>query len=105
MPPRILKAPVGVWFSCVTQTVAPARRHRSGQTYCGVGAMNLLTSRAACSISSLPKIGIAAPVVSDDHIRLLRMALDIGTESALWERLWEHYGTSTLTKRSGVESK
>jgi hypothetical protein len=40
----------------------------------------------------LRKIGIAAPVVSENHIRLLRIALDIGTESALWERLWERYG-------------
>ena len=39
MPPRTLKAPVGVWFSCFTQTSQPAARASSGQAYCGVGGM------------------------------------------------------------------
>ncbi len=39
MPPRTLKAPVGVWFSCLTQTSQPAARASSGQAYCGVGGM------------------------------------------------------------------
>ena len=30
-PPRTLKAPTGWWFSCLTQTSAPASSHRSGQ--------------------------------------------------------------------------
>ena len=36
-PPRILKAPTGVWFSCLTQQSAPRRSDSSAQRYCGVG--------------------------------------------------------------------
>ena len=35
-PPRILKAPTGVWFSCLTQHAAPRRSLSRGQWYCGV---------------------------------------------------------------------
>jgi hypothetical protein len=39
MPPRILNAPVAVWFSCLTQTSQPARWLSSGQDNCAVGGM------------------------------------------------------------------
>ena len=38
-PPRTLKAPVGVWFSCFTQVSQPVSCLSSGQAYCGVGGM------------------------------------------------------------------
>ena len=38
-PPRTLKAPVGVWFSCLTQTSVPVSSFRSGQAYWGVGGI------------------------------------------------------------------
>jgi hypothetical protein len=40
---RTLKAPVGVWFSCLTHTVKPRRSRSSGQAYCGVGGMTECT--------------------------------------------------------------
>src|SRR5436190_222508 len=46
MPPRILKAPIGLWFSCLTHTSAPIRRDSSGQRYCGVGG-TIVRTRAA----------------------------------------------------------
>ena len=39
MPPRTLKAPVGVWFSCLMTTSAPVRAFSSGHAYCGVGGI------------------------------------------------------------------
>src|SRR6185312_10294887 len=51
-PPRILKAPIGVWFSCLTQTSAPERAESSGQESCGVGSITSWTSAAARSIST-----------------------------------------------------
>src|SRR5215467_2202501 len=47
--PRILKAPIGVWFSCLTQSSAPTRRDNNGQQYCGVGGTTRRTSAAALS--------------------------------------------------------
>jgi hypothetical protein len=47
MPPRILKAPVAVWFSCLTQTSRPTRAFSSGQLNCGVGGIAACTSRTA----------------------------------------------------------
>src|SRR5689334_17782776 len=52
MPPRILKAPIAVWFSCFTQTSAPVRWASSGQAYCGVGGASGRTSSAAASMSA-----------------------------------------------------
>ena len=37
--PRSLNEPIGVWFSCFTHTVHPARSSSNGQRYCGVGGM------------------------------------------------------------------
>src|SRR5262245_56092981 len=51
-PPRILKAPTSVWFSCFTQTSAPARCERSGQRICGVGATMGRMRSAAASIAA-----------------------------------------------------
>ena len=50
-PPRTLKAPMGVWFSCFSQTSQPARRHSPGQRYCGVAGITADTTFCACSRS------------------------------------------------------
>src|SRR5260370_22581905 len=55
-PPRNLKAPIGVWFSCLTHNSAPSRRDKSGQQYCGVGGTTRCTSAAAAS--SAPRSAI-----------------------------------------------
>jgi len=39
-PPRILKAPTGVWFSCLSQQSVPRRWLASAQRYCGVGGIS-----------------------------------------------------------------
>ena len=52
MPPRILKAPVAVWFSCFTQISQPARALSSGQDSCGVGGITEWTRRTASSSAS-----------------------------------------------------
>src|SRR5687767_6558680 len=57
MPPRILKAPMAVWFSCLTQTSAPVRRASSGQACCGVGGTSGATSSAAASRSARESFG------------------------------------------------
>ena len=36
-PPRTLNAPVGVWFSCLTQVSVRVTCSSSGQRYAGVG--------------------------------------------------------------------
>ena len=51
-PPRTLKAPVGVWFSCLTQTSAPIRALSVGQAYCGVGGTWARTKAIAASSSA-----------------------------------------------------
>src|SRR5262249_53556294 len=51
-PPRTLNAPVGVWFSCFTHTVQPARLPSLGHAYWGVGDITRYTSVAARSSSS-----------------------------------------------------
>src|SRR6185436_14376977 len=60
MPPRILKAPMAVWFSCFTQTSAPVRRANSGQACCGVGGTSGRTSSAAASSSVRERMGTPA---------------------------------------------
>src|SRR6201995_364554 len=57
-PPRTLKAPVGRWFSCLTQTSVPARAERSGHAICGVGPRLAWTRSAASAI--LPLAGFNA---------------------------------------------
>src|SRR5690349_14201367 len=49
MPPRNLNAPTGEWFSCLTQTSAPARAESRGQRICGVGGITSCTRLAAAS--------------------------------------------------------
>ena len=51
--PRNLNEPIGVWFSCFTHTVQPARSSSNGQRYCGVGGIVRYTIGAAASISSM----------------------------------------------------
>src|SRR5215475_1736621 len=51
-PPRTLNAPVGVWFSCFTHTVQPARLRSLGHAYWGVGDITRYTRVAARSSSS-----------------------------------------------------
>src|SRR3712207_3569694 len=60
-PPRTLKAPVGVWFSCLTQTSAPARAASSGQAICGVGGKTACTKRAAPSSSERLNTAVRPP--------------------------------------------
>src|ERR1700683_1063806 len=64
MPPRTLKAHVGVWFSCFTHTSQPVRLARSGQAYCGVGGTIRCTSWAAASNSARVKSGLGASIKS-----------------------------------------
>src|SRR6185312_6155085 len=51
IPPRTLKAPTGVWFSCLTITRAPVRSASKGHAYCGVGGMDPRTISVAASRS------------------------------------------------------
>ena len=51
-PPRTLKAPVGLWFSCLTTAAAPSRRAISGQAIAGVGGSAARTTASARSSSS-----------------------------------------------------
>src|SRR5690625_785192 len=51
-PPRTLKAPIGVWFSCLTQTSQPVRSASSGQAICAVGLMAARTRPSAASSSA-----------------------------------------------------
>src|SRR5262249_43611150 len=60
MPPRTLKAQVGVWFSCFTHTSQPVLLARRGQAYCGVGGTVRCTSRAAASNSARLNSGLGA---------------------------------------------
>ena len=46
-PPRALKEPVGVWFSCLTMTSTPVRLLNKGQEYAGVGGIIDETKAAA----------------------------------------------------------
>ena len=67
MPPRTLKAPIGVWFSCLTHTSAPVRFASSGQACCGVGGTMVPTSATAASRSVSEKSDIArVPMVPMD---------------------------------------
>ena len=52
MPPRTLKAPVGVWFSCLTTTSTPVRAFSSGQANCGVGGTAARTIGTTASSSA-----------------------------------------------------
>src|SRR5260221_2547647 len=52
MPPRTLNAPIGVWFSCLTNTSAPMRAARRGHAYWGVGGTADRTIGSADSISA-----------------------------------------------------
>src|ERR1700694_5986300 len=52
MPPRTLKAPMGVWFSCLTTTSAPVWAVSRGQAYCGVGGTLVRTSGMISSSSA-----------------------------------------------------
>ena len=43
---------MGEWFSCLTQTSAPVRAHRSGQQWAGVGGMTARTVPVAASMAA-----------------------------------------------------
>src|SRR6185503_14566212 len=49
---RALNAPIGVWFSCLSQTSAPNAADNCGQTYCGVGGTSERRNSAADSIAA-----------------------------------------------------
>ena len=51
-PPRILKAPTGVWFSCLSQQSVPRRSLSRPQRYWGVGGKSRYTTCAAASMSA-----------------------------------------------------
>src|SRR3954469_2877287 len=68
-PPRTLKAPVGVWFSCLTHTLHPIRLRSLGQAYCGVGAITRYTRLAArSSSSSVIVIGCSLILGNSDQV-------------------------------------
>src|SRR5438045_7028377 len=67
IPPRTLKAPTGVWFSCFIHTSHPARWLSRGHEYCGVGGTNRWTSSAADSSSA--KEGSVGTVATGMWIR------------------------------------
>src|SRR5580704_16678900 len=79
-PPRTLNAPIGVWFSCFTQTVQPARLRSLGHAYCGVAVITRYTRADACSSSS--------SVVRDSGFELLHGAesAPVGAPSMLAEQ-------------------
>src|SRR5258708_16350614 len=52
MPPRPLKALIGVWFSGLTNASAPVRAVRRGHAYWGVGGTADRTIGSADSISA-----------------------------------------------------
>src|SRR5215475_15417909 len=58
-PPRTLKPPVGVWFSCLTTTSVPSRCASSGQAWAGVGWIARPTNSWAPSSS--PRSNISRP--------------------------------------------
>src|SRR5437763_16937216 len=86
MPPRTLKAPTGVWFSCFTHTSHPARWLSKGQEYCGVGRTNRRTSSAADSSSA--REGSDSAVITVNKIKrrgdtvqkFIRPGIDNGRE-------------------------
>ena len=49
---RALKAPMGVWFSCLSHTSAPNAAATCGQTYCGVGGTSVAMNCAADSMAA-----------------------------------------------------
>src|SRR5215469_16261914 len=84
-PPRTLNAPVGVWFSCFTQTVQPLRLRSLGHEYCGVGAITRYTRLAARSSSSSVKdvgdSGIRCSMKSDGAaVCAVTILLERGTD-------------------------
>jgi hypothetical protein len=56
VPPRTLKAPIGVWFSCFTTTSTPVYAFNSGHAYCGVGGT--LARTRGITFSSSAKVNI-----------------------------------------------
>ena len=78
-PPRILNAPVGVWFSCFTHTSVPSASASSGQAYVGVTGTCWRTSSVARSSSSEREIGGQASVTTrwtSDVVGLGRQVVD-----------------------------
>ena len=49
---RALKAPMGVWFSCLSHTSVPNAAATCGHTYCGVGGTSVAMKRAADSMAA-----------------------------------------------------
>src|SRR5215470_10127570 len=78
-PPLTLKAPMGVWFSCLTHTSAPLLAANSGQACCGVAGTTLCTSGRAASSSANVKRGMAGLLLGFSK-RALRAALSTTTK-------------------------
>src|SRR5262245_58077122 len=66
MPPRSLKAPIGEWFSCFTQSSQPTSRASIGQQWHGVAGTTARTKSAAAS-SSLREKSDTVRLASDQR--------------------------------------
>src|SRR5256886_16671087 len=103
IPPRTLKAPTGVWFSCFIHTSHPARWLSRGHEYCGVGGTNRWTSSAADSSSA--KEGSVGTVATGMWIRCTvgqigHIFEDLPNPSTTGTRSEEH--TSELQSQSNL---
>src|SRR5215467_4277165 len=75
MPPRSLKAPMGVWFSCFTTISTPVSALSKGQAYCGVGGTIARTSGITLSSSASVNIRLYVRLQLTNDLRLAPNAL------------------------------
>src|SRR5271167_4945012 len=76
MPPRTLKAPMGVWFSCLTTISTPVCALSSGQAYCGVGGTLVRTSGMISSSSARLNMQNVSPSDRLCQLNCERLILD-----------------------------
>ena len=76
-PPRTLKAPVGLWFSCLTTASAPSRRAISGQAIAGVGGSAARTTASALLSSSSVNMFGSPPAPQTSALPFSSMTLPI----------------------------
>src|SRR5262249_4647766 len=90
MPPRSLKAPMGVWFSCFTTISTPVSALSKGQAYCGVGGTIARTSGITLSSSASVNIRLYVSLQLTNDLTLALNALlflsDIAERPNLPER-------------------
>src|SRR5436190_20395743 len=89
IPPRTLKAPTGVWFSCFIHTSHWARWLSRGHEYCGVGGTNRWTSSTAESSSATE--GSVGTVATDMWIRC-----PVGEIGPIFDELTNSLPTGTV---------